>query len=102
MTTTTTASSAFMARIVGNGHDSRQCWNATCWNALIAGPDAYRADRRQARRSGRARVRRGVGRCVAHLEAERLDQASLTALMELPMSGLMEPLTGADLESRTG
>lgn len=97
MTTTTTASSAFMARIVGNGHDSRQCWNA-----LIAGPDAYRADRRQARRSGRARVRRGVGRCVAHLEAERLDQASLTALMELPMSGLMEPLTGADLESRTG
>ena len=45
MTTTTTASSAFMARIVRNGHGSRQCWNATCWNALIAHPDAYRADR---------------------------------------------------------
>ena len=27
---------------------------------------------------------------------------SVTALMEPPMSGLMEPLTGADLGSRTG
>jgi prevent-host-death family protein len=27
---------------------------------------------------------------------------SLTALMEPPMSGLMEPLTGADLGSRRG
>ena len=30
------------------------------------------------------------------------DAVSVTALMEPPMSGLMEPLTGADLGSRTG
>ena len=29
-------------------------------------------------------------------------RVSVTALMEPPMSGLMEPLTGADLGSRTG
>ena len=33
---------------------------------------------------------------------EVLQTVSLTALMEPPMSGLMEPLTGADLGSRTG
>ena len=31
-----------------------------------------------------------------------LQMVSVTALMEPPMSGLMEPLTGADLGSRTG
>ena len=33
---------------------------------------------------------------------EDLELMSVTALMEPPMSGLMEPLTGADLGSRTG
>ena len=39
----------------------------------------------------------------ASLRAQ-LDQCrvSLTALMEPPMFGFMEPLTGADLGSRTG
>ena len=34
--------------------------------------------------------------------AAETDLMSLTALMEPPMFGLMEPLTGADPESRTG
>ena len=34
--------------------------------------------------------------------AVRDRRVSVTALMEPPMSGLMEPLTGADLGSRTG
>ena len=44
----------------------------------------------------------GVNAAVRALASASALTLSLTALMEPPMSGLMEPLTGADLGSRTG
>ena len=42
------------------------------------------------------------GRQERRLTQEEAARLSLTALMEPPMFGFMEPLTGADLWSRTG
>ena len=50
--------------------------------------------------AARARKAAKAARAIA-AESSR-QELSLTALMEPPMSGLMEPLTGADLGSRTG
>ena len=49
----------------------------------------------------RSRCERPPSRTVVQ-RLSRNTRLSVTALMEPPMSGLMEPLTGADLGSRTG